>query len=336
MTVRREVPLPADTLAWIHNELAEIKSRLSLTQQAVEHSRALAADASEKSLQARARVDQFEALGPALMHLQNELRAVREQVARTQDEVHALRQSSDEMERWTLAESERARQDRNEVAHRFAMVEREIEPLFERFAGLEEHNRRHVEAQAQLTMRLEALESESGDVQTLQSRLMATVSRLDQDVQRIGGWLEPLQREDEVQRERAASLIEMLRRLEGEVEAIKAQTNSISRLHDRVELVQAERTRHNERLNEIAAELNKIEGRLNEQSERTALLEVRMSAQQEELRKLRERLQLDREQIKGYLHSLNELLSDLRKRQIIALEKEIRDIRGRSLNFADE
>jgi hypothetical protein len=61
-----------------------------------------------------------------------------------------------------------------------------------------------------------------------------------------------------------------------------------------------------------------------------------MSGYQEDLRNLKEKLQLDRELVRDYLHGLNELAADLRKRQIGALEKEIRDIRGRAINFTDE
>jgi chromosome segregation ATPase len=145
-----------------------------------------------------------------------------------------------------------------------------------------------------------------------------------------------LQREDDVHRERFNSAFEMLRRLETEIEAFKATTNQISRLDDRLELVQAERTRHNERLNETAAALAKIDGRLNEFGERMALVEVRIGGYQDDLRALKGRLDADRELIGGYLHSLSELEADMRKRTIIALEKEIRDIRGRALNFGEE
>jgi chromosome segregation ATPase len=143
-------------------------------------------------------------------------------------------------------------------------------------------------------------------------------------------------REDDVQRERTNSAFEMLRRIEAELENLRGETNRISRLDDRLELVQAERTRHNERLNEIAAELTKVDTRLNDHSERTALIEVRMANHQEELRHIRERLHMDRETISAYLHSISELEADLRKRQIIALEKEIRDVRGRALDFTED
>jgi chromosome segregation ATPase len=336
VTTRREVPFAGDTLAWVHNEIADLKSKIALVQQAAEQSRGLAADAAEKANQSRIKVDSYDGQSGAIMHLQDDLRAVREQLVRAQDDIHSLRQSREEIERRALGDAERVRQDRNEIGRRFGDVETQIAGWGEQLSSAEEHNRRNLEAIAQLVMRLEAIEADQGDTETLQNRTFTTMSRMDQELQRLASTLANLEREDEASRERATSLIEMLRRLEGEIEAMKAETNRISRLDDRLELVQAERTRHNERLNEISADFSKIDNRLNEHSERLALIDVRMNSQQDELRKLKEQLQLDREQLTNYLHSLSELEADMRKRQIIALEKEIRDVRGRALNFAEE
>jgi chromosome segregation ATPase len=128
----------------------------------------------------------------------------------------------------------------------------------------------------------------------------------------------------------------MLRRLESELEAIRAQTNRISRLDDRLELVQAERTRHNERLNEIAAELANIDHRLNEHGERTSLLETRMTAYSDGQRAIEAALEREREKLASYLQGLADLESEFRRRQMAALEKEIRDLKSRALRFAEE
>jgi chromosome segregation ATPase len=336
MTARREVPFAGDTLAWVHNEIGEIKSRLALIQQAAEQSRGFAADASEKANQARTRVDQVDGFGNVLVHLQDDLHAVRELLVRAQDDIHSLRQSREEIERRALAEAERVRQDKNEIGRRFSDIERYVEGWHEQLASAEEHNRRNLEGVAQLAIRIEALEAEHGETETLQSRALTTISRVDQEVQRLSGALSGLEREDDAGRERITGVVEILRRLEGEVEALKSETNRISRLDDRLELVQAERTRHNEQINEIMAELSKVDGRINEHGERLALTEVRMNKLHEDLRGLRERMQTEREQISRYLHTVNEVEADMRKRQIIALEKEIRDVRGRALNFGEE
>jgi len=336
MTTRREVPLTGDNLAWVHGELTELKSRVALLQQAVEQSRALAAGAAEAASHLHVRFDQLDGQATALQHLQDDFRAVREQIVRAQEDVHSLRQSREEFERRAAAEAERARQDKNEDGRRVADLERVIEAWQERLAGVEEHSRRALEAVAQVTMRLESMESEHSELATLQSRALTTLSRLDQEVQRLSAGLANLQREDEVQRERANTAFEMLRRIEGDIEALQADANRISRIDDRLELVQAERTRHNEQLNDLTTQLENVGVRLSGHDERHTLTETRMSAYQDDLRGLRERLQLDREQLSAHFQSLRELAADMRKRQIAALEKEIRDVRGRALNFGEE
>jgi chromosome segregation ATPase len=240
------------------------------------------------------------------------------------------------MERRIQVESERARQDKNEMGRRFSEMERHVAAAYDRYEGVEEHTRRNLEAISQLAMRVESAEGGRSEFATLQSRALTAISRIDQEIQRLSAALVALQREDDVQRERSTSALEVLRRLESEVENVRAETNRISRLDDRLELVQAERTRHNERLIEVSAELNKVDGRLNTLDERAALIEARIVGYQDDLRGLRERLREDRERIQQYLHGLNDLATDLRKREIVAIEKEIRDIRGRALEFDDE
>jgi peptidoglycan hydrolase CwlO-like protein len=336
VTTRREVPLTGDTLAWVHTELSEIKSRLAIVQQAAEQSRSLATDAAETSHQVRTAISQFDGVGAAIQHAQNDLRSVREALVRAQDDVHSLRQFREEAERQDVTESERVRQDHNEVGRRFSDIERYIESWSERLAGAEEHNRRTLEVASQLTMRLETLETMLTETDSSQSRAISTLSRMDGELQRISGAVLALQSEDNSQRERINSSFEALRRLEGDLETVRGEANKISRIDDRLELVQAERTRHNERLNEITEELAQVDDRMNQADERASLIEARMAGYQDDLRKLREYLQTELENIAGYLGGLRELEADIRKREIVALEKEIRDIRGRAYDVTQE
>lgn len=336
MTARRELPLSGDSLAWVHNDLAELKSRVALAQQAAEQSRAVASDAADKAYQTRLFLDQFEGHGSAIQHLQDDLRTVREHVVRSQDDIHLLRQSREEIERRAVADAERVRQERNETNRHFTETERLIETWQEKFIGVEDLNRRNMEVNAQLAQRIEAVETVDTESETLRARMLTAISRIDQEVQRFSGIVVELGREDEVHRERSNSAFEALRRLETEIEGIRSETNRISRIDDRLELVQAERTRHNERLNDLTHDMGEIDGTLNEHTERTALIEARMAGYQDELRALKEQMRSDRETVTNYLSGLNELLADVRKRQIGALEKEMRDLRGRAINFAEE
>ena len=190
--------------------------------------------------------------------------------------------------------------------------------------------------QSQLTMRLETLEAILGENDSAQSRASSTLTRIDTELQRISSAVLALQSEDNTQRERINTNVEMLRRLEGDLEALRTEANKISRIDDRLELVQAERTRHNERINEIAEELEHVDDRLNQGDERASLLEARIAGFQDDLARLREHLDDEHERLAKYLGGLRDMEADIRKRQIVSLEKEIRDIRGRAFDNAQE
>ena len=336
MTTRREVPLTGDALAWMHTEISEIKSRLALVAQAADQSRVVASNAADTSQEVQAALGQFDGIGTALMHVQDNLRALRDVVARAQDDINQLRQGRDEFERRFQEESEVIRQDKNGYGRRFTDIERALELFPERLQKIEEHSRRNLDMISQASMRVEVLENAIADHETGQSRTISTLSRLDQELTRLSGAVMALQSEDITQQERVTTNAEMLRRLESEIEIVRAETNKITRIDDRLELVQAERTRHNEQINEIMATLNAVEARLNAQDERASLTEARMSAYQDELRKMRERLQIEREQLAAYLSGLRDLGADFRKREIAALEKEMKDLRARTLNVEPE
>jgi chromosome segregation ATPase len=336
VTTRREVPLTGDALAWMHSEISEIKSRLALVAQAAEQSRAVASNAADTSHEVQAALGQFDGIGSALMHVQDDLRMLRDVVARAQDDINQLRQGRDEFERRFQEESEVLRQDKNGYGRRFTDIERAIELFPERIQKVEEHSRRNLDMISQAQMRVEVLENAIADHETGQSRTISTLSRLDQELTRLSSTVMALQSEDITQQERVSSNVEMLRRLETEIETVRGETNKIVRIDDRLELVQAERTRHNEQINEIMATLNVVERRLNSNDERAALTEARLNAYQDELRKMRERLQVEREQLATHLNGLRDLAADFRKREIAAIEKEIKDLRARTLNVEPE
>src|SRR3954451_25395971 len=105
MTARREVPFTGDVTAWVHNELSELKSRMALVQQAAEQSRAVASDAADTANSARMRFDQIDAVAGTITHIQDDQRALRDMITRTQEDIHSLRQSREEAERKALADA---------------------------------------------------------------------------------------------------------------------------------------------------------------------------------------------------------------------------------------
>ncbi len=336
MTARREVPFTGDALGWVHSEIADLKARLALVQQSTEQGRALASDASDKANSLRVRFDQNEAQTPQMAHLQDELRLMREQLAHVQEDVNSLRQSREEIERRLFAEAERDRQEKNDNVKRFADTQRQIDAWQERAGGFEEHNRRNLEAVAQMQLKVEALQTDQEAGEIRQSRAHTTITRLDQDMTRLSAALPNLQREDDVQKERTNSLSEMVRRLEDQMDALRTQLGRVDRIDDRLELVQAERSRHGERLTELTLEMDGARETASEQADRLALLDVRMQNFHDDVKTLNEKLQGFHDDFVTYLRGLTDLESDFRKRQIAALEKETRDLRSRGLSLGEE
>jgi chromosome segregation ATPase len=336
MTTRREVPFTGDALGWVHSELADIKSKLALAQQGTDQGRAVAADAADRANALRARLEQIETQFPQLVHMQDELRLVREQLARAHDDINSLRQSREEVERRLFAEAERERQDKNDISKHFGDLQRQLDAVAERFGGFEEHNRRNLEAFAQTQLKVEELANDREASEIRHSRSQTTLSRLDQDVSRLSAALPDLQREDDVQKERANSLSEMVRRLEDQIDALRTQLGRVDRIDDRLELVQAERSRHGERLNELTMEMEEARETASELGSRLALLEVRMQSFQDDVRALDEKLHGFRDEFVSYLRAVTDMETDFRKRQIAALEKEARDLRTKGLSLGEE
>ena len=83
-------------------------------------------------------------------------------------------------------------------------------------------------------------------------------------------------------------------------------------------------------------ELAHVDDRLNQGDERASLLEARINSFQDELTHVREGLEQEHENLASYLGGLRDLEADIRKRKIVALEKEIRDIRGRAFDTSQE
>jgi len=336
VTARREVPFTGDTLGWVHSEIADIKSKLALVQQGTDQGRAIAADAFERANALRTRLDQLEAQFPHLVHLQDELRLVREQLARAHDDINSLRTSREEFERRLFAESERARQDKNDYVKQLGEVQRQVDSWQERVGGYEELNRRNLEALSQVQMKLDAIENEQAAAEMRHARAQTTISRLDQDVTRLSSALPGLQREDEVHKERANSLAEMIHRLEDQMDVLRTQMGRVDRIDDRLELVQAERSRHGERLTEMTLEMDNLKEATADLSERISLLDVRIQGFQEEMRAMNERIMGFRDEFVAYLRAVVDLETDFRKRRIAAMEKETRELRAKGLSLGEE
>ena len=179
-------------------------------------------------------------------------------IARAQDDIHSLRQSRDELERRILADAgARApgpQRDRPPLRRhrapdrglaRALTAARRAQPAQPRGRGAAGDAPRGARSAAR------------GRGRRCSRASRRTISRIDQELQRLSGVVAGAA----ARGRRAARALEQRPRgaaapRDRDRSRSRAETNRITRIDDRLELVQAERTRHNERLNEIAAELH--------------------------------------------------------------------------------
>ena len=110
----------------------------------------------------------------------------------------------------------------------------------------------------------------------------------------------------------------------------------IDRIDDRLELVQAERSRHGERINDLTLTNDRLQETLDAHAEKAALIDARIAGYQEEIRAVDGRLTDWREKIQAYLRGVTDLETEMRKREISAIEREMREMRSRGLSLGEE
>jgi DNA repair exonuclease SbcCD ATPase subunit len=328
--------LRGETVEWVHREIAEVKNQIALLIQRMDHTAGLASDTADRGDRQRQRIDYLETQAKAIPVLLEELRAGRDTTSKLHDELVALRQAVEELSRHRVEDVTRLADERNEITRKFSETVRMIDAVREKISGYDEQHRRALEASAQAALKLEAIINEQAAQATRHSRLRNGVTRMDQELTRISTALESLIQEDQTLKERVQSVGEFLRRLEGEAEALRGSVARIDRIDDRLELVQAERSRHGERLTELTNAIADINAAAFEQTERTSLIEARMGAIVSDINDVDAKLNDFREKLAVYLRSITKSEGDFRKRNIAALEKEVREIRGRSIDFVEE
>ena len=260
VTTRREVPLNGDTLAWVHSEISEIKSRLAVVQQAAEQSRDLATDAAETSHQAAHRPRPVRR--PRHRHTAPPGRPAHRCAScspapRTTSTpcARAARRSSAA----SSATPSACARTRNEIGRHFSDIERADRAL----AGAPRRRRGAQPPQPGDASPARACASKTLENAIAAARTTAAVARqFDPQPHGPGAAAHLRRRARPAERRRHPARAHQQQRRKcyaaskPRSKPCAAETNRITRIDDRLELVQAERTRHNERLNEITAELD--------------------------------------------------------------------------------
>lgn len=323
-------------LGWVQDQLHLVKAQLGKVQHQMDQTQAMALDAVEKLRAQEAALNGVLAQSNALAPLQDELRQVKDLLARLQEQQVQTRNQSDELARQRAAEVERERVERSDLLRRLGDLEHEVESWLERQSGVEEAARHYQEGVALSNLRLEALDRRLEQVESKASRSLEAANRVDQEMSRVDATLMELAREDEVQAERARVALEAARRLEGDVSADRRDLAGLNQLSERVELLRVERQRLEDRLAAAEESMEELRSLLAKQEQLIGVLEGRTQGYHGRLESLRDELLRNRQQLVEHLRKLSTGQERVKKRQIGDLEREIQELKKHAIGLAEE
>ena len=325
-----------NALAWLQDQLHLVKAQLGKVQHQMDQTQAMALDAVEKLRAQEAALSGLLSQGNALAPIQDELRQIKDVLARLQEQQVQARNQLDEMTRQRAADGERERVERGDLLRRLDELEREVESWMERQSGVEETARHYQEGVALSSLRIEALERRLGQAESKASRSLEAANRADQEIARVDAALLELAREDEVQAERARVALEAARRLEGEVSADRRDLGALNQMGERVELLRVERQRLEDRLAGVEEAMEELRTLLAKQEQLIGVLEGRTQGYHGRLESLREEILRYRQQLVEHLRKLSTGQERVKKRQITDLEREIQELRKHAIGLKEE
>jgi chromosome segregation ATPase len=325
-----------NTLAWLQDQFHLLKAQIGKVQHQIDQTQAMALDVSDKLRQQEATIADLSSQTSVIGPFQEELRQAKDVLARLQEQHVQLRSQLEETIRQRMTEAERDRVGLSDLQRRLDDLERNVEGWLDRQSGIEDTARRYQEGIGLANLRAENVEQRLEALEGRASRNLEATNRIDQEISRIDAAIQGLDREDELQAERARVALEAARRVEALVESEKRDLLALSQLSERMELLKVERQRLEERLAQVEEEINEFRGLLGRQEQLLGVLDGRTQGYLGRLESLREEILRHREQFVDHLLKLSSGQERLKRRQIEELEREIRELKQHAIGLTEE
>lgn len=324
------------TLAWLQDQFHLLKAQLGKVQHQTDQTQAMALDVSEKMRQQEATIAELASQGSAIVLLQEEMRQLKDVLARLQEQQVQGRSQLEETVRQRMTEAERGRVEVADLRRRLEDLERQVEGWLDRQSGVEDAARRYQEGIALANVRAESMEQRLEALEGRASRNLEATNRIDQEISRIDAAIQGLEREDDLQAERARVALEAARRVEAEVESERRDLRALAELSERMELLKVERQRLEDRLAEVEESVNELRGLLSHQEQLLGVLDGRTQGYLGRLEALREEILRHRQEFVEHLLKLSSGQERLKRRQIEELEREIKELKQHAVGLTEE
>ena len=325
-----------NTVAWLQDQLHLVKAQLGKVQHQMDQTQAMALDVADKMSQQEAAVAGLASQGSTVTSLQEEVRQLKDVLTRLHEQQAQFGAQLEETVRQRMAEAERERVEVADARRRLQDLERQVEAWLDRQSGIEETARHYREGLTLANLRAESMDQRLEALEGRSSRNLEASNRIDQDISRIEAAIQGLQREDDLQSERARVALETARRVEVAVEAERRDLQALAQLSERIELLKVERQRLEDRTAQIEEDVNELRGFLARQEQLTGVLDGRTQGYLARLEALREEILRHRQQFVEHLLKLSTGQEVLKRRQIEELQREIKELKQHAIGLTEE
>jgi chromosome segregation ATPase len=332
----REVPVAADTLRWLQDEVQNARAQAGKLEQQTDQLQALFSDLAERSRHHDALLAALAAQLATLASVQEGFHKLQTQAVRLREEQERTRAQAEEVARQHEAEGERARAERAEVIRQLQEIERQVASSAERQSSVEEVGKRYQEAAALAAQHAGQLEQRLEETESRTARSLEAINRFEQKLPEVEVALENAVRATETSNERTRLVTDVIRRVESEVADLIKQIRELSDLPERLDLQRVERQRLEARFSQLEETVNALTAGKEEHQYLLSALDGKHHGYEGRLDALSERLEEYRQQLGDYLLKLTQSQEQLKRRQIGDLEREIKELEQHALGLFRE
>ncbi len=337
MSVDKKVtPVSADAVPWLEEEVRQAKAQIHKLQQQLEQAQKQIWNLSESVQKAEDLFSNLASYLTAFPHLQDEMRQAMEQLGRLHERQLANQARIEEVTRHQQSAAEREREERSVFLRRLETAEKLVQSYEGRMLAMEEGGRRFRDDISLAEKRVADLDKGLEDVVGKTARHSEAVKRLEQEVGRLHTELDTLAKQDAALSERLQLYGEQARRTQEQVTVLAEDRVVHQELTDVQDHWHMERQRLEDRVKALEQIADEQRQRAEDQASTLELIEGKSQTQMERLAAFQQQIREHRQQVVDYLRKLSQFQERQKRRQLTALEQELKEIKQRDLKLGGD
>lgn len=332
--------LPSETqvgaIGWAQDQLYQLKAQVGQLEQQLEQLQIVTTKLGESTHKVEGSLDEAVLAASQTPRLQEELNHSIALIVQLQDQHAEIKERMDELGRSRGLDEDRDLEEWAEVVKRTEQLERQIELIQDRQAGVSENKRREQEGLSLLRQQIEQMDARLEIAEGKAAKSLEGTSRSEQKLAQLDSSIESLHQQDEAIGERTRVTADGITRLEGVLDSNMEELSRLELLAERIELHRAERQRLEDRALKLEEQLQELSGR----TDAGEHLQSKLSTQQQSLASrfdsLHEQVEDQRRIVIEQIRKLTATQDRTKRRQIQELERELREMKQYIADLARE